>query len=110
MDYLTDPRDKAACGLTPTLMAPRFGQLEPPPYGVHRYIIAANGLFLQAHSKALEVCIKVADTPALPYGEMKEYVRMAGGRIPSALYQHMRIDILAHLKEGDSYGAQAKAA
>lgn len=89
LQYLSDPRDQALCGLTPTIMAPRYGDLPSPLHGVHRYIIAANGLFLQAHTRALEVCIKVADTPALPYGPMNEYVRMARGKVPYSLYEQM---------------------
>lgn len=87
---MSDPRDLAIQSLTPTLMAPRFGALDAPETGLHRYILGANGLYIQAHSRALQLCIKVSDTPPLPYGEVREYVRMANGLLPQALYRQMK--------------------
>lgn len=87
--YLTDPRDRAVCGLTPTLMAPRFGELAPVPVGQYRFVAAANGLFLQARSKAMAVTLRVGDTVRLPYGEMQESVELYGGPVPGELAREM---------------------
>jgi PRTRC genetic system protein A len=90
LGYLSDPRDRALCSLTPTLMAPRFGVLDAPPIGQHRYIIGSNGLFLQARTHALDVCVKVADTGPLPYGTVEPYVRMARAPLPRQMFESMR--------------------
>ena len=41
--YLRNPFDKAVCGLTPLLMAPLRGTLEPPPLGGYRFVAASLG-------------------------------------------------------------------
>ena len=87
MDYLTDPRDKALLGQSPTLVVPLFGSLPPLAVGRHRYLLAKNGLFIEARSKALHVRLKLSDTPPMPYGNLDERVKMSGGLVPGSLYQ-----------------------
>lgn len=83
MEYLTDERDRVLLALTPTLMAPRFGSLPTLATGLHRFVVASNGLFLQARTDTLEVSLKVADTPTLPYGAVTESVHLIHGPIPA---------------------------
>jgi PRTRC genetic system protein A len=81
-EYLTDPRDRALLGATPTLMAPRFGRLPPPLEGQHRFVAGEGGLYLQARSRALDVALRVAETPfPLPYGPVQEGVLLRHGAI-----------------------------
>jgi len=81
-EYLADPRDRALLGATPTLMAPRFGRLPPPIVGQHRFVAGAGGLYLQGRSRALDVALRVADTPfPLPYGQVPEGVLLRHGAL-----------------------------
>lgn len=89
-DVVLNPRDRALFAATPMLMAPRFGLLPTLEIGQHRFVAGANGIFVQARSKALSVTFKVARTPRLPYGELREKVELAGGRIPVSLWEKMR--------------------
>lgn len=87
---VADSRDRALFAATPMLMAPRFGVLPTLRVGEHRFVAASNGIFVQASSKALAVTLKVARTPRLPYGELRESVELAGGSIPVALWEQMQ--------------------
>ncbi len=111
-DTVLDPRDRALFCATPMLMAPRFGVLPELCVGEHRFVAAANGIFVQARSKALAVTLKVARAPRLPYGELRESVELAGGRIPVSLWEAMRTKAVARapkewagvvVYEGDAY-------
>lgn len=91
LDYLTDPRDYAICGLTPTLVAPHFSALPPVPINHYRFVMASNGLFLQARNRALNVTLRMGDVPArLPYGPMQESVELIDGPLPYPLFETMR--------------------
>lgn len=83
MQVLTDPRDAALFSATPMLMAPRFGRLEPLPVGSRRLVAASNGVYLQARSQALDLCLRVASL-VMPYGPMSQWLRPACGPIPRA--------------------------
>ncbi len=86
MGYLSDPRDIAICGATPMLMAPIFGELPAVEVGQHRFVAAKDGIYVQAKTKALDVCLKISSTPPLPYGELKEHVKLAGGILPFEMF------------------------
>jgi PRTRC genetic system protein A len=79
--YLSDPFDKAVCGNTPTLMAPIRGTLKPPEVGGYRYVAASDGLHIEARTGAVEARLPKART-RLPYGDVKDGVRLVHGRIP----------------------------
>lgn len=81
-----DARDRAVATATPLLPAPRFGRLPPLVSGQHRFVAASNGLFLQAASAALAVCLRVGESIALPYGRLQERVVLAGGPLPQSLF------------------------
>lgn len=89
IEYLSDPRDQAVLASAPTLMQPRYGELPPCPVQTHRYVAAQDGLYLQARTAGLDLCLRVApvEQGPLPYGSLREHVRLAGGRIPWPLYQ-----------------------
>jgi PRTRC genetic system protein A len=95
LSYLADPRDRAIFAATPTVTAPRFGVLAPVPVGQHRFVLAANGLFVQARTATLDLTLRVSDTVRLPYGVMEEKVVMVAGRLPRELFQAMRQKALA---------------
>lgn len=93
---LADPRDRVLFGATPLLMMPRFGTLPPlPPMG-KRYVAATDGLYLQARSRALEVTLRYAPSPSLPFGSLTESVHLPGGPIPRALFEELARQAAAH--------------
>lgn len=90
MQAFADPRDRALLGATPTVMMPRFGELDELEPGRRRFIAARDGLYMEARTRALHACLLIAPSPvALPYGEGREFIRMAGGPIPAELVQDM---------------------
>lgn len=95
MNYLSDPRDLAVCAVTPTLMAPRYGTLPPVAVGQYRFVVASNGVFVQARSRAVDVCLRIGNANGLPYGAVEEYVRLAGGPIPRELGEQMMARAIA---------------
>lgn len=85
-DYLTDPRDRAIIGATPTLCQPVFGELPPVPLGQSRYVMAENGLFVQARTHNLSVCAQIADLgQRMPYGRCDPFVLLRGGPVSGEL-------------------------
>ena len=82
--YLRNPFDKAVCGLTPLLMAPLRGTLEPPPLGGYRFVAASLGLYAEARSESVEARLLKAEA-SLPYGDVREGIRLVNGPIPAEL-------------------------
>lgn len=87
-DYLTDRRDQIVFGETPTLMQPLYGEpLKKPEIGKHRFVIAGDGVYVEAINSVLEVRLPVAKSAIkLPYGQMGAVgVRLVYGQIPKAI-------------------------
>jgi PRTRC genetic system protein A len=68
---------------------PHFGELPELQPGERRYVAAADGLYLQARTRALQatVCVLRSASPEgrLPYGELQDSVTLPGGPIPLEL-------------------------
>lgn len=92
LDYLTDSRDKALLSATPTLMAPHFGKLPPCDLGAHRFVVARNGLFIQARTHVLDVCACINKDVSLPYGTLKERVTLLHGGLSADLFSTLMAD------------------
>jgi len=87
---INDQRDIAIATATPILPAPRFGKLEPVPIGQYRYVMAANGIFVQARTPVLDISLRFQDVAMrVPYGQMKEEVRFTRGVIPESLKEQI---------------------
>lgn len=97
LDYLKDSRDRAILGSTPTLMQPLYGELPPVDHYRHRFVLARDGLYLQARTPALSVCLRVTGEVLcpFPYGELQESVQLTAGKIPYSLYMEMSKRALA---------------
>ncbi len=85
------PADAVLLGQTPALMMPRFSPLPDLMPGCRRYIVARDGLYVQACSRLLSVtlCAEKFHT-ALPYGNLDESVSLSCGILPSAIYEELR--------------------
>lgn len=84
--------DRALFASVETLIQPPGGGPLPPlPESRMRYVLAANGLFVQARTRTLEVSIRLtALPPGLPYGEVGEGIRLRHGPVPHALWVEMK--------------------
>lgn len=94
LSYLTHSRDRVLFSQTPMLMMPSYGTLPPLALGRRRYIAAADGVYLQARQRALDVTLRLACVD-LPFGPLREHVELSGGLIPRALYDEMAAHALA---------------
>ena len=89
-DYLIDKRDQIIFGETPTLMQPLHGEALPKPEtGKHRFVIASDGVYVEAVNPVLEVRLPVAKSAIkLPYGQIGAVgVYLAHGQIPRRILQ-----------------------
>lgn len=87
-NYLTDRRDQVVFGETPTLMQPLHGEaLSKPESGKHRFVIACDGVYVEAINPVLEVRLPVAKSAIkLPYGQIGSVgVRLTHGQIPKRI-------------------------
>lgn len=89
-NYLSDQRDQILFGETPTLMQPLHGEALPKPeMGKHRFVIASDGVYVEAINPVLEVRLPVAkSTIKLPYGEIGAVgIHLIQGQIPKRILQ-----------------------
>lgn len=85
-----NPRDQYLQQLVPTVMVPRFEQLQPLETSGHRYLACAAGLKLEIRRPWLHAIVTVAANlgPELPYGAgPSDKVELTCGVIPRELLQ-----------------------
>lgn len=88
--------DAVLLGQTPALMMPRFSALPDLGPGCRRYVIARDGLYVQARSQALLLTMRVEKFRSpLPYGDLLESVHMVGGLIPHSMYTELQRQAIA---------------
>ena len=88
INYLTDRRDQIIFGETPTMMQPLYGESLPKPEtGKHRFVIANDGMYVEAINPVLEVRLPVAKSSIkLPYGQISTAgVQLSHGQIPKRI-------------------------
>lgn len=92
-----NPLDIALQSVVPTLMVPKYGNLEPMSGNGHRFLVASNGLWLQVKRNWLDLCMLLSRqyAVAMPYGEVKQVMEFAFGRLPTDLVE----SFAAHAKE-----------
>lgn len=82
-----DPRDVALQSITPSVAVPRFSSLDRLEQPGHRFLVASDGLWLEAKRQWMYLCWPLAmqvDVP-MPYGRLEPLVELAFGKLPSAL-------------------------
>lgn len=90
-DYLTNPLDRACLLVTPTLMAPRFGVLPEIKESEQRFIIASDGVYIEARTPTIHARLRVSETKQpFPYGKVEETIKLYGGRIPFDVIEQAR--------------------
>ncbi|HZR33792.1 MAG TPA: PRTRC system protein A [Nevskia sp.] len=92
MDFqFADPRDRMMALASPLVHQPRYSPLPPLEPGQQRYIVAANGLFLETRSRAVQACVPVAPGHGLPFGTARARVAVVDGwHVPPELVEHAR--------------------
>lgn len=79
----TDPRDRILMIASPVVPQPRFSALPGLEPGQHRYLLAEDGVFLEARSRVLHACVRVGDAPGLPFGHVESFLRVVDGDVVS---------------------------
>lgn len=81
------PLDLAIASTLPLLAAARHSELPELDVGKRRLILGREGLYLEARSPAVHLCVRlhVIDNVPLPFGEPMEFVRLRHGPIPTRL-------------------------
>lgn len=82
-----DSRDVALQFVLPTLMVPRYAELEELATPGNRLLMAANGVWLEISRAWLYVRVPVAKPPIIPvpYGDVTEEMRFGFGKLPRAM-------------------------
>lgn len=81
--------DKLIQALTPTVMVPRFEPLQPMERPGHRFLVAADGLWLEVRRSWLYARRRIVrqNEVAMPYGALEPAVTFLCPPIPIALVQ-----------------------
>ncbi len=82
-----DSRDVALQSVMPTVMVPRFSELEELDTSGNRILMASNGVWLEVCRTWLYARMPIAP-PALipvPYGEVSAELRFGFGKLPTAM-------------------------
>lgn len=82
-----NPLDIALQAVTPTVMVPRFGPFEPLTRSGHRFLAAADGLWLEVCRPWMYLRRRLAaqSTVAMPYGSLQEDMTLSFGTVPRDL-------------------------
>ena len=73
-----DPRDALLQAHVPAVMVPRFSALSPLEQSGHRYLVAADGLWIEVERPWLHLRWPIAPSPApLPYGPLDDAMDFA---------------------------------
>lgn len=80
-------RDQALQTLTPTVMVPKFEPFEPLETIGHRFLVAADGLWLEIRRAWLYARLPVAQQGmvAMPYGTVTPCLELVFRKVPQAL-------------------------
>ncbi|MDN0082347.1 PRTRC system protein A [Crenobacter sp. SG2305] len=84
---MLNPLDAALQASAPVLMVPKFEPMTWLEESGHRFLLSANGLWLEVRRSWLHLVWPLAEQSAvaMPYGELKKRCQIAGGTLPSDL-------------------------
>lgn len=82
-----DSRDVALQSVMPTVMVPRYSELEELVTAGDRILMAANGVWLEVCRAWLYARVLVAKPSIIPvpYGQVSEVMRFGFGKLPKAM-------------------------
>lgn len=82
-----DPRDQVLQASAPTMMVPRFSPFEPLQTIGHRFLVAADGMWLELRRAWLYLRLPLAEQTmvAMPYGSVTPETEIVFGKVPRSL-------------------------
>lgn len=95
LSYLDNVRDRVLLMQNPVMPMPRYGELPSLEPGERRYVVAEDGVYVQAKTLALSVCARISSTPPLPFGSLTPRVELSGGLPPRSFFTRMCAEALA---------------
>lgn len=93
------PHDEILQSTCPTVMVPRFGNLEPLVASGHRFLSASDGLWIEVKRPWLHLVWPIAlqNDFAMPYGALEKKVQFSFDHIPQSLMDAFIVDATAAL-------------
>lgn len=81
---MLDKRDAALQTLTPSVMVPKFSQLNNLEEAGHRFLLGHDGLWMEVKRPWLELCVPLAQqwVVPMPYGQVTEKMQFKFGKLP----------------------------
>lgn len=81
---MLDGRDAALQTLTPSVMVPKFGQLNNMDEAGHRFLLGHDGLWMEVKRPWLELCVPLAQQSIvpMPYGQVSKKMQFKFGKLP----------------------------
>jgi len=75
--------------LTPAVMVPKFGAFEFLQTNGHRFLVAKDGLWLEAKRPWIHLCLPIArqEQVEMPFGKVEEHINMLTDPIPKRLLE-----------------------
>lgn len=93
-------RDHALLSVAPVVPMPLSGEILPVERGRRRYVVARDGLYVQARTGALDITLRMAPLQLRHVGELSESIVLPGSELPRELFQEMQLHaIAAHPQE-----------
>lgn len=82
-----DFRDGVLQKMTPAVMVPKFSHFDPLETNGHRFLVAGNGLWIEARRAWLHIVTQLSGDAgvAMPYGNLEEQIEFTFGRLPTPL-------------------------
>lgn len=89
-----DRRDNILLSLCPTVMVPKFFPLAPLHGPGHRFLVAADGLWLEIRRNWLHLVWPLCcqSEVLMPYGEVEQSIEFAFDKVPENLLRRFIID------------------
>lgn len=101
--------DAAIQAATPALMVPHDGELPELLVGRKRFLLAADGIYLDVASAAMRARLRVATMP-MPYGPVTPFISLVDGTMPAKLLQDAITTAIAHPSVEVAFGIEASDA
>lgn len=96
---MLDKRDAALQTLTPSVMVPKYGDLEPMGQSGQRYLLASDGLWVEVKRAWLDLVVPLANqyVMPMPYGVLKQKMQFNFGTLPTSFLRKFINEARAHL-------------
>jgi PRTRC genetic system protein A len=90
--------DKFLQAHTPVVMVPRFGEYVPLQENGHRFLAAADGLWMEVRRPWCHIVWPVCQQAgvSMPYGKLDKKVWMAFGQLPTWAVERFQLDAKKH--------------